>query len=60
MKIICELRSRYRCKVVTTHELDVSQFGANLDNPFPCSDLYSFTVVDGSPIRVIYQVSVAA
>lgn len=60
MKVTCILKSLDydRLEPITTCELDVSIFGASLDNPFPCSELFTFSAVDSS-LRVVYQVSEA-
>lgn len=57
MQIICKLISREGWyELVTSHEMERASFGANLDNPFPCSELYSVVASDGSPLTVTYQV----
>jgi hypothetical protein len=57
MQIICKLISRAGLyELVTSHEMKRETFGAHLDNPFPCSELYSVTACEGSPLTVTYQV----
>lgn len=60
MQIICKLISRAGLnELVTSHEMKRESFGAHLDNPFPCSELYSVVASDGCPLTVTYQVEKA-
>lgn len=58
MKILCELISRETRKRITSTEIEANNFGATLNNPFPCSDLAS-AVFNGKSAIVTYQVAKA-